>query len=90
MTALAIATWAVRLAGFYLACGFVFAVACLFVTRGVDRLDPGARDGSWGFRLVVLPGVVALWPLFARRWHAGRAAPPVERNAHRRATAESA
>ncbi len=89
MTALSIATWLVRLAGLYLACGFLFAVAFLFVTRGVDRLDPGARTGTWGFRLAVLPGVVALWPLFARRWRAGRAAPPVESNAHRRAAAGS-
>jgi len=87
MSWVAIATWGVRLAGIYLACGFVFAVAFLFVLRGVDRIDPSAREGTWGFRLAVLPGVAALWPLFARRWRRGTIEPPVESNAHRRAAA---
>jgi hypothetical protein len=33
-------------------------------------------------RLLLLPGVVALWPLFATRWITG-APDPVERNPHR-------
>lgn len=85
MSWVAIATWGVWLVGIYLACGFVFAVGFLFVFRGVDRIDPSAREGTWGFRLAVLPGVTALWPLFARRWRRSRSEPPVESNAHRRA-----
>ena len=72
-----------RLAAVYLACGVVFAIP--FLARGVAAIDPGAREGSWGFRLIVLPGVVVLWPLLLRRWLAGRGEPPVESNAHRRA-----
>ncbi len=75
-----IAGWLVMALGVYAGLGLLFGVA--FVTRGVARIDPQAVGGSWGFRLVILPGVVALWPILARRW-AGGQPPPEERNAHR-------
>ncbi|HEX9800487.1 MAG TPA: hypothetical protein VGC00_10015 [Thermoanaerobaculia bacterium] len=84
MSAETLATWLVLAAGVYAAAGLVFALA--FVARGVERVDPAARGATLGFRLIVLPGVVALWPLLARRWWRGATAPPVEGNAHRRAT----
>ena len=46
--------------------GLAFALP--FVWRGVDRIDPAAREGSLGFRLLILPGVAALWPLLLFRW----------------------
>ena len=55
--------------GFYAAIGFVFAV--LFVTFGVARVDPAARGAPWGFRLIILPGTVALWPLMLMKWIGG-------------------
>jgi hypothetical protein len=64
----------------YLCCGLVFAIP--FVIAGVGRCDPHARHGSWGFRLLILPGTTALWPMLLKRWIKG-ALPPVERNAHR-------
>ncbi len=71
----------------YAACGLLFAL--VFLVRGVERLDPAARDSSLGFRLAILPGVAALWPVLARRWlrlrRAGAEGPPLESNAHRRA-----
>jgi hypothetical protein len=63
----------------YLLLGALFAVA--FVWKGAGRIDPDAAEGSLGFRLAIWPGVVALWPLMARRWISGRA--PQERSAHR-------
>ncbi|RIK93471.1 MAG: hypothetical protein DCC71_23995 [Proteobacteria bacterium] len=50
------------------AAGALFAVA--FHWRGLARLDAAAAEGSVGFRLLVTPGVIALWPLLARRWWA--------------------
>jgi hypothetical protein len=41
--------------------------ACVFVTRGLSRIDPGARGAGVKFRLVIFPGVIALWPLLLRR-----------------------
>ena len=59
------------------------------MTRGVERIDPAAKGASRGFRLIIVPGAVALWPLLLRRWISG-APPPAERNAHRAAVAPSA
>ncbi|UYV11442.1 MAG: hypothetical protein NCW75_09025 [Phycisphaera sp.] len=48
-------------------------VAIPMVLRGVNRLDPAAADGTWGFRLLAIPGVMVLWPLVLIRWaKAGR------------------
>ena len=49
-----------------LLCGL--AVGVPFVVRGVDRVDEAARGASRGFRLLILPGTVALWPLMATKW----------------------
>ena len=46
--------------------GAVFAVA--FVLFGVQRVDPVAEHSPIGFRLIVIPGVAALWPLLLGRW----------------------
>ncbi len=43
------------------------AVAALFLTIGIDRVDPSAR-GSYMFRPLIAPGVVVLWPLVLLRW----------------------
>ena len=70
----------------YLVAGLLFAIP--FVARGVNRIDPVARESSWGFRLIILPGVIALWPVLARRWVAG-SPPPQEHNSHRDAARRS-
>ncbi len=66
--------------GVYLGVGL--AVAVPFVLRGVVRVDPAARGSTWGFRLCILPGAVALWPWVLRRWRQGGTLPE-ERSAHR-------
>ena len=58
------------LAGVYAAAGVLFAVA--FVTWGVEQVDPAAKGAPLGFRLLILPGSVALWPLLLRRWMRSR------------------
>ena len=52
-------------AGAYLALGLLFAVP--FAARWVGRLDPAARAGSAGFRLLIVPGAVLLWPALLTR-----------------------
>ena len=68
--------------GVYLVCGFSFALPFAFL--GVGRIDPHASRGSWGFRLLIIPGAAALWPILLRRWASGVHEPPEERTAHRR------
>ena len=77
-----IVAWLLILFGIYLACGLLFAVP--FVLFGVKKIDPPAAHGSWGFRLLILPGAMAFWPLLLRRWMKGVHEPPEENNAHRR------
>ncbi len=69
------------LLGAYMACGLVFAIP--FALVGVKKIDPHAAHGSWGFRLLVIPGTMAFWPLLLRRWATGAKEPPEECNAHR-------
>ena len=85
---LMVATWLARVFEFYLLFGVLFAV--VFVWRGAAKIDPAAVEGTWGFRLLILPGAVALWPILALRWIRGTTEPPSESNAHRRAATESA
>jgi hypothetical protein len=70
------------LLGFYLLLGIIFAVP--FVLFGVQRIDPHAGSASWGFRLLMVPGAMTLWPLLLRRWTGGVHEPPPESNSHRR------
>lgn len=65
----------------YAGFGLVFAVP--FVWLGVQRLDSDAQGSGIGFRLLILPGVAAFWPMFLYRWRRGMVEPPVEKNPHR-------
>jgi len=57
---------------YYAGLGLIFAVP--FVWVGVQYLDSEARGAGAGFRLLILPGVAAFWPMFLHRW---------EKNPHR-------
>jgi len=65
----------------YAGLGLIFAA--LFVWIGVQRLDSEAQGSGIGFRLLILPGVAAFWPVFLLWSMRGTAEPPVERNPHR-------
>lgn len=62
----ALADALLRLLAVYAVLGALFAIA--FQARGLARLGAPAAQGSAGFRILVTPGVIALWPLLARRW----------------------
>ncbi len=61
-----LARWIVGAAAAYAGIGLAFAVA--FAVRGAGTIDPAARHASWGFRILIIPSAVALWPVLARRW----------------------
>lgn len=66
-------TWAeivARAMEAYAAAGLLFALA--FLTVGMQRLDSRTRETRIGFRLMILPGVMILWPLLLRRWIGAR------------------
>lgn len=66
--------WVLFIIEIYLAIGIVFAIP--FALRGAGRIDPAARQATWGFRLVILPGSAALWPFLAWRWYRAGLTPP--------------
>lgn len=49
----------------WLCCGLL--AAFVFLAFGLDRLDPQAH-GAYVFRVLLLPGLVMLWPLVLWRW----------------------
>lgn len=65
----------------YALVGLVFA--CFFVSLGVQKVDSEARRSTLGFRILILSGVAAFWPMFLARWFRGVAEPPIENNPHR-------
>ena len=50
----------------YVATGLL--LGAWFVWAGVQKLDEQAAGTGVGFRLLILPGVAALWPLVAWKW----------------------
>ncbi|MEM9735979.1 MAG: hypothetical protein AAF908_05185 [Pseudomonadota bacterium] len=43
------------------------AIAALFLTIGIDRVDEDAR-GAYVFRALLIPAVLLIWPLVIWRW----------------------
>ena len=75
-----LAEFVVMLLEGYALAGLLFGV--LFIPRAAARMDPGLTHAPIAVRLLILPGVIALWPLLAVRWAKGASA-PIERNPHR-------
>jgi hypothetical protein len=59
--------------GVYLLLGVVFGIA--FLARGLVAVDPVASGSSVAFRLLILPGTAALWPVMAIKWSRANGAP---------------
>lgn len=73
---LATAELLVHLLESYAAAGALFAV--LFLWRWVGQIDPAAQHATWGFRVLVFPGVVLFWPMFVVRLRRLRPRPRIE------------
>lgn len=63
---MAVAEWFINLLGVYTGIGLLFAIA--FLTVGISQVDPDSKGSGVGFRLIILPGVAALWPVLFTRW----------------------
>ncbi len=74
---LALATALASVLGFYLLLGIAYGL--YFVTIGAAQMVPAARGAGFGFRLMILPGAILLWPVLLVRLIKGRThrpAPP--------------
>lgn len=56
-------------AALYAAAGAIFSLA--FLTLGLAHIDTGAKGAGFTFRLVILSGLIALWPIMLTRWIVG-------------------
>ncbi len=61
-----LATIFVYLLYVYFGIGLFFAI--FFLVKGIGKIDAGAKDSSWRFRLLMLPGSAAFWPLLLQKW----------------------
>ncbi len=60
------AVYIIFLAGVvHLAAGFLFAI--FFLRRGLEKMDTAAHGSGWGFRLIILPGTIVLWPVLLKK-----------------------
>lgn len=75
--------WMLSMLGIYLTIGFLFAIP--FVLIGARKVDPSAVEGTWGFKLLIIPGSMVFWPLLLVRWLRNEPMPE-ERSAHREAS----
>jgi len=51
--------------GVYFFLGFLFGL--YFVFAGVSKIDSSVKDSTIGFRLIILPGSIALWPFLVKK-----------------------
>ena len=50
----------------YLVIGFLYYVA--FIFKWAAQLDENAKGASVGFKLLLLPGTLVLWPVLFLKW----------------------
>lgn len=81
--AIQIVSAAIDAIGVYCIVGLIFAA--WFVSKAAGRMDPDARGATRGFRMLIFPGTVALWPLLLWRIVRGCNDVPLERGPHRTA-----
>ena len=65
----------------YLVVGML--VAAWMHAGGLRRVDTTAAKGTMGFRILITPGLVLLWPLILKRAIRAVGHPPVEHGPHR-------
>lgn len=56
--------------GLYVLAGLAFALTLHL--RGLSTLDAGTQGASILFRILITPGLVALWPVMLRKWQSIR------------------
>ena len=53
-------------AGFYLLTGLLFCM--VLFARGIDKIDPQAKNTGIGFKLIIIPGIMVFWPFLWNKW----------------------
>ena len=54
------------IAAVYLAVGVLFVIP--FLIKGLNKVDEGAHGSTIGFKIIIIPGVIVLWPVLLSKW----------------------
>jgi len=54
------------IAAIYLVVGVLFVIP--FLMKGLTKVDAGAHGSTIGFKIIILPGVIVLWPVLLKKW----------------------
>jgi len=54
------------IAAIYLLGGVLFVIP--FLMKGLNEIDEGAHDSTIGFKIIIIPGVIVLWPVLLSKW----------------------
>ncbi len=72
-TGMQAATFFLAVVGIYWLIGLIFATA--FSVRGAQAIDESVVGAPIGFRLLIIPAAIALWPVLAHKWFWQRRTP---------------
>jgi hypothetical protein len=50
----------------FIVCGVIFTF--FFIARGLEKIDEEAAASTWGFRIIIIPGCILLWPVLLKKW----------------------
>jgi len=50
----------------YLLVGVLFVIP--FLIKGLNKIDEGAHGSTVGFKIIIIPGVIVLWPVLLSKW----------------------
>lgn len=54
----------------YFLLGVLFVIP--FLLKGLTKVDKGARGGTIGFKIIIIPGVIVFWPVLLNKWMKNR------------------
>jgi len=54
------------IAAIYLVLGVLFVIP--FLMKGLNKVDEGANGSTIGFKIIIIPGVIVLWPVLLSKW----------------------
>ena len=54
------------IAAIYLVLGVLFVIP--FLMKGLNKIDEGTKGSTIGFKIIIIPGVVVLWPVLLAKW----------------------
>jgi len=64
--AILIAQIILLLALLYLVVGALFTP--FFIAHGLHKIDEGTQGASLGFKIIIIPGCIMLWPVLLVKW----------------------